>query len=107
MGESWIAAHGVSVTGRTVNDRSQPLHPDTMLGIGLSTICSRNRYETATAPVTAELLEVAGDRGELLAMEAGGLTLPAKRVWAKRAQVLWRDHKKSPPIPCRSRNRGA
>lgn len=50
---------------------SRPLHPDVMLGIRLSTICSRNRYETDTAPVIAELLEVAGDRGDVLAMEAG------------------------------------
>lgn len=42
-----------------------------MLGIRLSTICSRNRYETDTAPVIAELLEVAGDRGDVLAMEVG------------------------------------
>lgn len=42
-----------------------------MLGIRLSTICSRNRYETDTAPVIAELLEVAGGRGDVLAFEAG------------------------------------
>lgn len=42
-----------------------------MLGIRLSTICSRNRYERDTAPVIAELLEVAGDRGDVLAYEAG------------------------------------
>ena len=50
---------------------SRPLHPDVMLGIRLSTICSRNRYETDTAPVIAELLEVAGDRGDVLAFEVG------------------------------------
>lgn len=50
---------------------SRPLHPDVMLGIRLSTICSRNRYERDTAPVIAELLEVAGDRGDVLAYEAG------------------------------------
>lgn len=50
---------------------SRPLHPDVMLGIRLSTICSRNRYESDTAPVIAELLEVAGDRGDVLAYEVG------------------------------------
>ena len=42
-----------------------------MLGIRLSTICSRNQYETDTAPVIAELLKVAGHRSGVLAMEAG------------------------------------
>lgn len=55
----------------SVTGMSRPLHPDVMLGIRLSTICSRHRYETDTAPVIAELLEVAGDRGDVLAMEAG------------------------------------
>lgn len=50
---------------------SRPLHPDVMLGIRLSTICSRHRYETDTAPVIAELLEVAGDRGDVLAYDVG------------------------------------
>ena len=50
---------------------SRPLHPDTLLGIRLSAICSRHRYDHDTAPVIAELLEVAGDRGNLLAFEAG------------------------------------
>lgn len=56
---------------RNVHRMSRPLHPDVMLGIRLSTICSRNQYETDTAPVIGELLEVAGDRGDVLAMEAG------------------------------------
>ncbi len=59
------------MVGRSVTGMSRPLHPDVMLGIRLSTICSRNRYETDTAPVIAELLEVAGDRGDVLGMEAG------------------------------------
>ncbi len=50
---------------------SRPLHPDTLLGIRLSAICSRHRYDQDTAPVIAELLEVAGDRGDLLAYEVG------------------------------------
>ena len=61
----------MSGVGRSVTGMSRPLHPDTLLGIRLSTICSRNRYETDTASVIAELLEVAGDRGDVLAMEAG------------------------------------
>lgn len=59
------------MVGRSVTGMSRPLHPDTLLGIRLSTICSRNRYEIDTAPVIAELLEAAGDRGDVLAMEAG------------------------------------
>jgi hypothetical protein len=50
---------------------SRPLHPDVALGIHLSTICSRSRYTTDPAPVIAELLDVAGDRGDVLAYEAG------------------------------------
>jgi|GEM_PF-1007780 hypothetical protein len=49
----------------------RPLHPDTMLGIHLAAICSRNRYTTDPGPVIAELLETAGGRGDILAMEAG------------------------------------
>lgn len=59
------------MVGRSVTGMSRPLHPDVMLGIRLSTICSRNRYETDTAPVIAQLLEAAGDRSDILAMEAG------------------------------------
>ncbi|MEV7827340.1 hypothetical protein [Microbacterium enclense] len=50
---------------------SHPLHPAVALGIHLSTICSRNRYTTDPAPVIAELLEVAGDRGDVLAFAVG------------------------------------
>lgn len=50
---------------------SRPLHPDVFLGIHLSAICSRHRYDRDTAPVTAELLESAGDRADILALEAG------------------------------------
>ncbi|MGN7969037.1 hypothetical protein [Microbacterium sp. 22296] len=50
---------------------SRPLHPDVALGIHLSTICSRNRYTTDPAPVIAELFDVAGDRGDVLAFEVG------------------------------------
>lgn len=50
---------------------SRPLHPDVALGIHLSAICSRNRYTNDPAPVIAELLEVAGARGDILAMEVG------------------------------------
>ncbi|MCD2170343.1 hypothetical protein LPW41_11610 [Microbacterium sp. JC 701] len=50
---------------------SRPLHPDVLLGIHLSAICSRHRYDRNTVPVIAELLEMAGDRVDILAMEAG------------------------------------
>ncbi|WP_139168120.1 hypothetical protein [Microbacterium enclense] len=50
---------------------SRPLHPDVALGIQLSAICSRNRYTQDPGPVIAELLEAAGDRGDVLAYEAG------------------------------------
>lgn len=50
---------------------SRPLHPDVALGIHLSTICSRNRYTRDPGPVIAELLDVAGDRGDVLAYEVG------------------------------------
>ena len=50
---------------------SRPLHPDVALGVHLSAICSRNRYTKDPGPVIAELLEVAGDRGHVLAFEVG------------------------------------
>lgn len=50
---------------------SHPLDPDTTLGVRLSAICSRSRYTDDPGPVIAELLDVAGDRGDILAREAG------------------------------------
>jgi hypothetical protein len=50
---------------------SRPLHPDTLLGIRLAAICSRNQYTHDPGPVIAELLEVAGARGDILGMEVG------------------------------------
>lgn len=49
----------------------RPLHPDIALGVHLSAICSRNRFTRDADPVIAELLAVAGDRLDILAMEAG------------------------------------
>lgn len=51
--------------------RSRPLHPDVALGIHLLAICSRNQYTHDPGPVIAELLEVAGARGDVLEMEVG------------------------------------
>jgi hypothetical protein len=50
---------------------SRPLHPDVALGVHLSAICSRNRYTHDPGPVVAELMEVAGERGDVLAFEVG------------------------------------
>ncbi len=50
---------------------SRPLDPDTLLGIELATICSRNRYTDDPAPVIAELIATAGDRQDILAQEVG------------------------------------
>lgn len=61
----------MSEVRRNLRDVSRPLHPDVLLGIHLSAICSRHRYDRDTAPVTAELLETAGDRTDILAMESG------------------------------------
>ncbi len=61
----------MSEGARSVPGMSRPLHPDTLLGIRLAAICSRNRYTTDPAPVIAELIEAAGGRGDILAMEAG------------------------------------
>lgn len=61
----------MSGVARSVGRVSRPLHPDVALGIHLSAICSRNRYTRDPGPVIAELLEVAGQRGDILAMEVG------------------------------------
>lgn len=50
---------------------SGPLSPDVLLGITLSAICSRNRYTKDPGPVIDELRQVAGERLDILAMEAG------------------------------------
>lgn len=50
---------------------SRPLDADTALSVKLSAICSRNRYVDDPAPVIAELLDVAGDKTEILAREVG------------------------------------
>lgn len=50
---------------------SRGLDPDTKLSVLIDAICSRNRYTTNPAPVIAELLEVAGDRRDILAEAVG------------------------------------
>lgn len=50
---------------------SGPLSADTLLGIKLGAICSRNQYTDDPAPVIAELMATAGDRQDILAQEAG------------------------------------
>lgn len=47
------------------------LHPDTLHGIRISCVMSRNQYTQEPGPVIAELYEVAGDRLDLLAAEVG------------------------------------
>lgn len=47
------------------------LSPGTLLSIHLGTIMSRNRYTSDPAPVIAELLEVAGDRVDVLQEAVG------------------------------------
>lgn len=61
----------MSEVRRSLRGVSRPLHPDVLLGIHLSAVCSRHRYDRDTAPVIAELLETAGDRADILAMETG------------------------------------
>lgn len=56
---------------RIVALMSRPLHPDVLLGVQLSAICSRHRYDRDPAPAIAELLAAAGDRTDILVMEAG------------------------------------
>ena len=43
----------------------------TLLGITLSTICSRNRYTMNPAPVVDELIETAGDHVDVLRETVG------------------------------------
>lgn len=50
---------------------SRLLHPGARLGIHLSAICSRHRYDRDAAPVIAQRLEMAGGRVDILAMKAG------------------------------------
>ena len=47
------------------------LHPDPLLGIRLSATMSRNRYTADPGPVIEQLLQIAGDRLDILADEAG------------------------------------
>lgn len=61
----------MSEVRRNLRGVSRPLHPNVLLGIHLSAICSRHRYDRDTAPVIAQLLEMAGERADVLAMEAG------------------------------------
>lgn len=49
-----------------------PISPDTMLGIQVGSVMSRNRYTTDPASVVAELRATAGDRTDILAAEVGG-----------------------------------
>ena len=48
-----------------------PLNADRLLGVKLSAIMSRNRYTTDPGPVLDELRKLAGERTDILAMEAG------------------------------------
>lgn len=50
---------------------SHSLDPDTLLCVELSGIMSRDRYTRDPDLVIARLREVAGDRGDLLAVEVG------------------------------------
>lgn len=61
----------MSEVRRIVPLMSRPLHPDVLLDVQLSAICSRHRYDRDPAPAIEELLAAAGDRAEILAMEAG------------------------------------
>lgn len=47
------------------------LSPDVLLGVKLSAICARNSLTSDPTPVIAELLETAGARTNILAMEVG------------------------------------
>ncbi|MGX9348179.1 hypothetical protein [Microbacterium sp. KNMS] len=50
---------------------SEGLSPDVALGVRLSAIMSRARWTRDAGPVLEELYRVAGDRLDVLAMEAG------------------------------------
>lgn len=50
---------------------SQRLHPDTLLGIHISCVMSRNQFTDDPGPVIEELYATAGDRIDLLAREVG------------------------------------
>lgn len=47
------------------------LNTTTMLGITLSNVMSRHRFDTEAQQVVDELRAIAGDRGDVLAMEVG------------------------------------
>ena len=49
----------------------RPLDPDTMLGVTISATISRHRYDKDPTDLITELLQLAGDRGDILAQEAG------------------------------------
>jgi hypothetical protein len=49
----------------------RPLDADTLLGVHLDAICSRNCYTKDPQPVIDELLKVAGERLDLLAKNVG------------------------------------
>lgn len=61
----------MSAVRRSLPAMARSLHPDVLLGVQLSAICSRHRYDQNTAPVITELLAAAGARKDILAMEAG------------------------------------
>jgi len=50
---------------------SRGLHPDTLLGIKISCVMSRNQYTSDPGPVIEELYAVGGGRVDLLAQEVG------------------------------------
>lgn len=49
----------------------RPLDPDTMLGVTISATISRHRYDKDPTDLIGELRELAGDRADILAQEAG------------------------------------
>jgi hypothetical protein len=67
----WLIGKGMSEPTRSIAAMTRPLHPDVALGIHLSAICSRNQYTHDPGPVIAELIKVAGARGDILAVEVG------------------------------------
>lgn len=50
---------------------TEPLPPDTALGVRLAAIIARGQFTVEPRDVVDEMLAVAGGRGEILAQEAG------------------------------------
>ncbi len=62
---------GASPAGRWDLALRPRLHPDVLLDIMLSAMCSRAKYTRDTSPVIDELRAAAGDRTDILAQTAG------------------------------------